>query len=161
MSLNPLQDRIKARLARIAYFTTPRSVPVVTVDDGDILTKILEKTSALDGGLAICVLTPVGQNGNPDLPGVNLTLQVEIAVVEISVINRAATGLQKPSYEAARKLMRPVMNKGEDLGGLHFWEPGAPFAKLKLQSFEEVTATVKGKGLLVYRVMFECREIIN
>jgi len=151
---NPLQARIKARLKQDAYFA---EIPIITVDEGDIVNEIEQKTSVLAGdgkgasGVCLTILTPEGANNEPHSTGVLLTLAVEVSAIENVLFNRGPTGIGKPAYEAIRRAM-------EILAG---WSPGPPFLRLFLKDFKEGSVKINDNALLVYPANFECSEALR
>lgn len=154
---NPIQERIVAQLQKNLYFTAPKAIPLLTVDQGDIQDLILEKVN-VTGGVAVTILTPTGSNPEPHSGAVNLDLEIEISVSEIAVINRGTTGIGKPAYAVLRKLMAPYQPNNQ--GGLHHWRPGAPFTRLEFEDFDEFGVKVKGASIVTYRAIFGVREQI-
>ena len=153
---NPLQARIEAQLKRNGYFTTPKAIPMVTVDSGDLSDKLQAALSPLGGGVAISILTPFGVNPEPNSGAVNLELEVEIAASEIWAINRGAAGMGKPAYEVIRKIIAPW--RVDQQGGLHFWNPGPPFGRMEFEDFDEVQVKMGNQGVLMNRALFRVRE---
>lgn len=156
MSLNPLQLLIKTRLAAMAYFTTPTVVPIFTEDSGDLENKILTKLGTLGCGVAVTVLIPSGRHCDPRKGApTNLLLEAEITVSENSIINRDATGAQKPAYSAIREIIKHASE-----GGLQGWWPGAPFSRMEFIEFQADSGTVKGQNLIIYSAKFEVKELL-
>jgi hypothetical protein len=161
----PIQDLIKTQLLLNHYFSnaaahSPRPVPILSIDDGDIENVIEQKTSVLHGGLAISILLPFGQNLEPQHFVTCPVFAVTIAAAENSIINRASSGLQKPAYHAIRKLSSPWRADGG--GGLNGWHPGPPFSQFKFIGFPDPfrQKTKSGNSLLVYTAVFETSEMI-
>jgi hypothetical protein len=170
---NTIQDLIKAQLLRNNFFSGEdvdpvRPVPIIVSDDGDIANTIEKATSVLGGGLAITIFIPVGRNPNPQSQAVIPELTVEISATENVLINRSANGFNKKGYTAIRKIMAKHLPTNQ--GGLHFWNPGAPFTRFEFQEFGEFfdvrssaltsAGRTAGKGLLVYRAFFKTTEAI-
>lgn len=162
----PIQDLIKAELLRNRYFSdaaamTPRPVPIISIDDGDIETNLESKvTGVLTGGLAISILLPFGNNLEPEHFVTCPVFAVTISAAEYSLVNRAATGFQKPAYNAIRKLSAPWQADGG--GGLNAWNPGPPFSAFKFIGFPDPfrQKTKNGNSLLIYTAVFETSEMI-
>lgn len=156
---NPIQERVVEQLQKNLYFTAPKAIPLLTVDAGDLQDLILQKVNVVGGGVAVTVLTPFGENPEPNSGAVNLDLQLEISASEIHLVNRAASGINKPAYAVIRQIMRPY--RPDNQGGLHFWKPGPPFTRLELQDFDEIGVKVKGASILTYRAIFGVREMLS
>jgi hypothetical protein len=156
---NPLQALIKAQLLKNAYFTTPNTMSIVTIDDGDILDLIDKTLSPLNGGVAVSIEIPDGKHLAPTSSAVNLNQVVEIAATELWLINRAATGSGKSAYAVIRKIMATW--QPDNSGGLHFWPPGNPFTRLEFQDYGAGRGKFpSGKSAVVYRASFAVKEII-
>jgi len=152
-ALSPIQDLIKTRVAAQTYFSSPTAVEIVTEDDGDIETRVLSAVAGL-GGMAVLILVPTGDNVDPGKSGAVYTLNIEVHLVESPIINRA--GMNKPAYEACRKLLASVAQ-----GGLDGWEPGGAFTKLEAQGYDATAGEVNSQGLIIYTAKFKCSETIG
>ncbi len=143
-----LQLDVAARVAAHPYFADV----VVLANEKGILAEDLENTlkvfTAKGGktGAAVVVDRPLRQVPKPNVPGPEMTLIVPVTVVEMPLLNRAASGTGKTSEAIVSECMAL----------LHGWRAGGHVSELYCAE-DAVTPTVGTDKTIATEVQFRAR----
>jgi hypothetical protein len=165
-SPNAIQDVIKAYLQAHPWFSLPVPIGIYSEDEGDLPGKLeaalgplgdATATPPTGGGLAIMIGCPYGNNNEHNSPRMRMDWTLDIECVEMPIICRSATGLNKTSYQAGRYIIAPHLGPFK---GLHGWReaPGRP--QLFGSSIPKLSADPT-TGMLIQTIVFNFRETID
>ena len=142
--LTNIQEAVAAQLSRQEFFSdaksgTPRAVPVLTEQTGDLQARIRQNLGAL--GIVCVVLTPtaVCTSVNRQRPYFD-EVRIVVRVQENVLLNRAATGTGQPGSLAAEAVA----------WHLHGFVPEGLGCSLRLETIR----LVPDEPLLVYEAAF-------
>ena len=143
-----LQLDVAARISAHAFF----SDVVVLANQKGILAEDLENTLKVftskggKSGVAVVVDRPLRQVPKPDVPGPEMVVIVPVTIVEMPLLNRAASGTGKTTEQIV----------SEAMALLHGWRPSRELAQLYCAE-DAVTPTVGTDKMIVTEVQFRTR----
>ncbi|MEK9752257.1 MAG: hypothetical protein VW338_03470 [Rhodospirillaceae bacterium] len=132
-TLTTIQDAIRDRLAAVPYFATAPAIPVLSESHGDLANEMAIQLDQLGIG---AVVKTTSLQPSADLPDRALQMSLAISIGELVVLNRSATGSQKPAMSAAL----------EAWNSLNGWTPLTNWTPVACR---RITSSVI-EGLLVY-----------
>jgi hypothetical protein len=94
-----IQEACAERLRTDGFFT---NIEVITERLGDIEKRINQSLGSIKAGICVIIVTPVANVTSPNLAGPYFgEVKVVVRVIENTIINRSATGTQKPASKVA------------------------------------------------------------